>query len=334
MRPGTRHACWLVVLVLASISTALAQKPVADDRPAVPLNATTFRDSSEYVLGPGDEVVIMAVDADEIANKPVRVSAGGDIALPMVGRVHADGLTVQQLQAELSERLKAYIKRPDISINVTQFRGQPVTVIGSVRNPGLIQLEGRKNLLEVLSSAGGVVTESGSKITITRPRPEGSIVSSPFVVKDPSSPYSVAEIDLRRIVDASHPELNIQILPHDVISVPRAQIVYAMGQVKKAGGFVLNDKDGISVVQLLAMAEGQTGTADLKGAKIIRPVPGAQRIEIDVNLKDVMNGKTKDVVLQPEDILFVPESRPKNALTRTLDAMISMAPGMAVYRIP
>jgi polysaccharide export outer membrane protein len=107
-----------------------------------------------------------------------------------------------------------------------------------------------------------------------------------------------------------------------------------MGQVKKAGGFVLNDKDGISVVQLVARAEGLTATAAQKGAKIIRPVPGAQRIEIDVNLKDIMSGKTKDVILQSEDILFVPESRPKNTLTRTLDAMISMAPGLAVYRIP
>jgi polysaccharide export outer membrane protein len=320
--------------VLASIGTALAQKPVADERPAVPSNVTPSRESPEYVLGPGDEVVILAVDAEEIANKPVRVSAGGDIAFPMVGRIHVDGMTVQQLQGELTERLKTYIKRPDISINVTQFRSQPVTVIGSVRNPGLIQLEGRKNLLEVLSLAGGVQAESGSKITITRPRQEGSILPPPFVSADPSSAYSVAEIDLRTIVDASHPELNVLILPHDVISVPRAQIVYAMGQVKKAGGFVLNDKDGISVVQLLARAEGPTGTAALKGAKIIRPVPGAQRIEIEVNLKDVMNGKTKDIVLQSEDILFVPESRPKNALTKTLDAMISMAPGMAVYRIP
>jgi polysaccharide export outer membrane protein len=334
MRLGRRHASWIVVLVLVSISTALAQKPVTDERPATPPNATAFRDSSEYVLGPGDEVMILAVDADEIANKPVRISAGGDIALPMVGRIHADGMTVQQLQGELADRLKTYIKHPDISINVTQFRSQPVTVIGSVRNPGLIQLEGRKNLLEVLSLAGGVQTESGSKITITRSRQEGSTLPPPFVSADPKSPYSVAEIDLRTIVDASHPELNIQILPHDVISVPRAQIVYAMGQVKKAGGFVLSDKDGISVVQLVARAEGLTSTASQKAAKIIRPVPGAQRIEIDVNLKDIMSGKTKDVILQSEDILFVPESRPKNTLTRTLDAMISMAPGMAVYRIP
>src|SRR5690242_11604845 len=122
MRPGTRYACWLVVLVLASISTALAQKPVADERPAVPSNVTPSRESPEYVLGPGDEVVVLAVDTEEIANKPVRVSAGGDIAFPMVGRIHADGMTVQQLQGELTERLKTYIKRPDISINVTQFR--------------------------------------------------------------------------------------------------------------------------------------------------------------------------------------------------------------------
>src|SRR4051794_18145747 len=75
--------------------------------------------NSEYVLGPNDEIVIIAVDAEEIANKPVRIGIGGDINLPMVGRIRASGLTVQQLENEIAERLKVYIRRPQVSLSVT-----------------------------------------------------------------------------------------------------------------------------------------------------------------------------------------------------------------------
>ena len=142
----------------------------------------------------------------------------------------------------------------------------------------------------------------------------------------------MAEVNIRSIEDATRPEDNIQILPFDVITVARAEVVYVMGEVKKSGGFMLNDRRTISLIEVMARAEGLSSTAAPKDAKIIRPVPGANRIEIAVNLTDVLKGKTKDVMLQPDDILYVPGSYAKGAFRRTMDSVISMATGRVIYR--
>jgi len=311
-----------VCLLLSLALVAFAVEATAQQ--AAPQN-------SEYVLGPNDEIVIIAVDAEEIANKPVRIGIGGDINLPMVGRIRASGLMVQQLENEIAERLKVYIRRPQVSLSVTQFRSQPATVLGAVRNPGVVQLEGRKTLVEVLSMAGGAQNDASSKVTITRHKEAGTLpLVRPVVKEEPL--YFVGEVDMRSIIDGSHPELNIQILPNDVITVPRAPIVYAVGFLNKQGGFVLNDKDAISILQLVAMAGGTIPTANTKQAKVIRPVPGSTRIELPVNVKDIMSGKAKDMMLQAEDILYVPDSYAKGALRRTLDTAVTVTTGMAIYR--
>jgi polysaccharide biosynthesis/export protein len=282
-----------------------------------------------YILGPNDEIVILAVDAEEIAGKPVRITTSGDINLPLVGRIHAAGMNVEQLEAAVTERLSKYIREPHVAINVTQLKSQPVSVFGSVGNPGVVQLEGSKTLIEVLSMAGGLKADAGSRIRITRKSEWGAI---PLASASTEGEYSVAEVNIRSIENATRPEDNIQILPFDVITVARAEIVYVMGEVKKSGGFMLNDRRTISLLEVMARAEGFSPTAAPKDAKIIRPVPGANRVEISVNLRDVLAGKTKDMMLQPDDILYVPSSYAKNAFKRTMDSVISMATGRVIYR--
>src|SRR5262249_33584688 len=121
-----------------------------------------------YVLGPNDEIVILSVVAEDIANKPTRITTSGDLNLPMVRRLHAAGMTLDQLETEVSERLKTYYRDPDLAINITQFKSQPVSIIGYVGSPGVVQLEGRKTLIEVLSQVGGLKADAGSRIKITR----------------------------------------------------------------------------------------------------------------------------------------------------------------------
>jgi polysaccharide biosynthesis/export protein len=341
MRFQSRLGRVAVTLALSGyVFGAYAQQVPREQAPAPPVGGPNVAASAqarrlpEYVLGPNDELSIMSVEATEISNKVIRVSTAGDITLPMVGRIHAAGMTVQQLEQELVERLKVYIKQPDVAVSVTQFKSQPVSVIGAVGAPGVVQLEGRKTLIEVLSLAGGIRDDASSRIRITRFREWGPI-PLPSVDTDPSAPYSVAIINIRSIVDASHPEQNIQILPFDVISVPRAEIVYALGQVYKPGGYALDkERETISVLQLLALANGQTPTAALKAAKIIRPVPGASREELPIDLRALLDGKIKDFMLKPDDILYVPDSYAKGTLRRTLDTFIGATAGMAIYRIP
>src|SRR5437867_4019906 len=123
---------------------------------------------STYVLGPDDVVNIRVLDAEEITDKPVRISSTGQISLPMIGRLQAAGLTVEQLEAELVTQLKAYFKEPEVAVSMAEFRSQPVSVIGAVGNAGVLQLQGSKTLVEILSMAGGLRADAGYSIRITR----------------------------------------------------------------------------------------------------------------------------------------------------------------------
>jgi polysaccharide export outer membrane protein len=322
---------FLIIVSALSRAEAFQQLKEQEQEREASENPSAIVRSGNYVLGPSDEIVILALDAEEIANKPIRISTSGDINLPMIGRLHVAGMTVEDLEIELRQRLKAYIVNPEVAVNITQFRSQPVSIIGHVGSPGVIQLEGRKTLIEVLSMVGGLRADAGSEIRITRKSEWGRI---PLVsaVMDPNGNHSIATVNYRSIIDASHPEENIQIFPFDVISVARADVVYVIGEVRRPGGFVLNDKQSISILQVLAQAEGLAPTASPQNSKIIRPIPGANRIEIAVNLKDLLQGKIKDMTLQPEDILFVPDSYAKGALRRTLDAALQATTGLILYR--
>ena len=138
-------------------------------------------------------------------------------------------------------------------------------------------------------------------------------------------------------MEARNPEQNILIRPEDVLSVPHAEVVYALGDVRKAGGFVLNDRETLSVLQILSLAEGLERTAAPGSARILRPVTGeAKRTEIAVDLKKIMAGEATDVALHPDDILFVPSSAGKKAGWRALEALLGMGTsigtGSAIYR--
>src|SRR5579883_2668772 len=158
----------VLAATLVCSSPGLALEPVQETASESGKKPLAAEHPAKYVLGPSDEIVILALNAEELANKPIRITAGGDINLPMVGRVHVAGMTVEQFEGELTKRLKSYILNPEVAVNVTQFKSQPVSVIGSVANPGVIQLEGRKTLIEVLSMAGGVRPDAGYRVKITR----------------------------------------------------------------------------------------------------------------------------------------------------------------------
>jgi polysaccharide export outer membrane protein len=118
-----------------------------------------------------------------------------------------------------------------------------------------------------------------------------------------------------------------------VITVPKGEIVYVLGAVKKSGGFVLGSKEKVTVLQALAMAEGLDHFASTANAKIVRKTDNANKpIEIRVDLRRVLQGKDIDLSLTDSDILFVPISGTKQAVSRTLDAGINIGTGIAIWR--
>jgi len=245
--------------------------------------------------------------------------------------VRAAGLTVEQLEAELVSRLKAYIQKPEVAVSITEFRSQPVSVLGAVKSPGVHQLQGRKTLVEILSLAGGLNTDAGHSVKITR-RQEWGKIPLRNAASDPSGQFSVAEVGLKSIMEATNPEENIVIRPHDVITVPRAEMVYVIGQVQRSGGFVLNERENISALKALSLAGGLDRAASPQHSRILRSAGGSNRLEITLDLKKILAGKAPDVPLQPEDILFVPASTPKKAAIRAAEAAVQIGTGIIIWR--
>ncbi len=288
---------------------------------------------SAYVLGPDDEITVKVLEADEISGDPLRVDLAGYVSLPLIGRVRAAGLTAEGLEAELSRRLNIYIREPQVTVGISGLRSQPVSVIGAVNSPGVHQLEGRKTLIEILSLAGGLRDDAGHKVKITR-RIEWGAVPLPAAKNDATGQFSTAEVSLQEVMEARNPAENVLIMPHDVITVPRAEMIYVIGGVHRSGGFVLNERESITVLQALALAGGLQATAKKKASKILRPgEPGTQRSEIAVNLREIMAGDSLDVPLEREDILFVPHSGGKAAIRQVAAAGLSMGTGMMIWRV-
>jgi len=120
-----------------------------------------------------------------------------------------------------------------------------------------------------------------------------------------------------------------------VVTVPPAEMVYVMGEVRKPGEVALKDNASISVLQALASAEGFGQTPAPQDAKIVRQIAGsAERKEIPVDLRKVLAGDAEDMAMHPNDILVVPPSGPKKAAARAVEAAVQAATGIAIWRRP
>ncbi len=110
-------------------------------------------------------------------------------------------------------------------------------------------------------------------------------------------------------MSGSNPAENIAILPHDVITVPKADMVYIVGAVRKPGGYVMGENISFTTLQVLSLAEGLDRAAATGDARIMRAVAGSNsRAEIPVDLTKVLANKTEDLPLKADDILFIPTS--------------------------
>lgn len=304
---------------------------VSQPEPATGQNAAPAAAPSTYLLGPDDQIMIQGLEMEEIVNKPYRIDPEGYISVPMLGRIKAGGMTVGDFETELNRTASKYVRNPQLVVNVAEFHSQPISVVGAVNQPGAQQLQGKKTLMQVISMVGGFRTDAGNRLTIARELQWG-IIPLPNATTDPSGKYSVAEISITELLQGRHPQLNILIMPNDVITVHVAETVYVVGDVHKPGGFVLGEHKNITVLQAVAMAEGIYGTSDSKHSRIIHHAEDESlRSETPVNVKMILAGKAEDLPLNGGDILFVPGSLSKKAGVRTVEAVIQTATGMAVW---
>lgn len=289
---------------------------------------------SDYVIGPEDVLRIDVFNVPELSNLTLRVANDGTITPPLLGRVQAAGLTPSQLRKVLETDWGAnYLQNPQISVFVQEFHSLPVSVIGAVEQPGLYPLTGPRTLIEMLSRAGGLAKRTsapaGRTLFVTR---EGGFGDLKIVDGMNLLSPDKLEIDIRKLLYSRDSGLNIAIKPRDIISVSKADVVYVTGRgVDKPGGFVLEDRDNVTVFQALAMAGGVTANAKKHDARIIRRQPDGSRIEIPVDLEKVLKGRAPDLTLVANDILFVPDSAQKAGLKHAINMTIATISGLFIY---
>jgi len=289
--------------------------------------------SPDYVIGPEDVLEIDIFNVPEL-KRTVRVSNDGMIGLALIGRVRAAGLTVDQLRQQLEARYgETYLQDPQISVFVTEFRAQSVSVIGAVERPGIYQLTAPRTLIEVLSMAGGLAKRNtapaGRTLVVTR---KGGFGDLPMVDGMRLLADDKLEIELRKLLYSQESGLNIGVKPFDTISVAKADLVYIVGDVKKPTGILLEDREDLTVLQALAMAEGLNRTAAKGKARIFRKNEDGNKTEIPVNLNDILAGKAPDIALAANDVLFIPDSRGKVMAQRGFEVTLATISGLIIWR--
>jgi polysaccharide export outer membrane protein len=138
------------------------------------------------------------------------------------------------------------------------------------------QLRGLKSLVEVLAMAEGLRIEAGNMIKITRLKAAGPL-PLPGAHLDSTGEFTTGDVGVKALLEARVPELNVRIRPRDVISVPRADLIYVLGNVRKPGGFPLTERESLTVLQALSMAEGVDPLGAPQKTRIIRPPRRAPR---------------------------------------------------------
>lgn len=287
-----------------------------------------------YTLGPNDQVMIRAFEAEELNDRSFRVDSGGYLNLPMVGRVKVTGMTVQQLEQELSQLLKQFIKEPQISVTVLQFRTSPVFLSGSFKNPGIYPLQGQRSLIEMLTVAGGLLPNASRRIRVTRRAAYGKI-PLPNAIEDSSRGVSIVDIQMNSLQEGSNAAEDLTVQPYDVISSERAELIYVSGAINRVGAIELAERDSLSVTQVIAMSGGIRQDGDQHKVMVLRPIlDTARRAEIEVDLREIYAGKANDLPLMPNDYVVVPVNKNRTFATKTLPFILAPLPYLLFSRIP
>jgi polysaccharide export outer membrane protein len=276
--------------------------------------ATETSDSAILKLGAGDLIEVSVYNVPELTTK-ARVGNSGDVYLPLVDYVHVADLTTEEAQALIQKRLEdgGFVRNPHVTIFVDESSSQGVTLLGEVAKPGVYPDLGDHKLYELISMAGGFTQSAARKVSIVR--------------RNQSEPIHLA---LPRNL-ADDLSSNVDILPGDTIMVPRAPIIYVVGDVGRPSGLLV-DNGSLTVLQALALAGGTNKTAKMSGVRIIRKGP-AGMTETQVHLKKMLEAKAPDMTLQGDDILFVPISGGRVLAARTFEAAMSAATAVTIYSV-
>jgi polysaccharide export outer membrane protein len=266
------------------------------------------------VIGPGDDLDVTVYGAPDLSEH-TRVSADGNISIPLIGYVRIAGLSSSEAEGAIEAKLRQdnIVNDPQVLVYVKEYSSSGISVTGEVAKPGFYSALGPHRLFDVLQAAGGPTDKAANKVLISH---RGQEDATTLTISKDSAEIAASNVELQ---------------PGDTVVVPKAGIVYVLGEVTRPGGYVLNSTGGITVLQVVAAAGGPTHLASAGKTRLLhRSENGFQ--EQGVDLKKLLRGKSQDVSVRDQDILFVPSSAIKEALNA--GALVASASTAAIYRLP
>jgi polysaccharide biosynthesis/export protein len=298
--------CW--ALFAAQSLAGVAQQPGA----TAPDVAPPLR------IGAGDLIEVTMFENQDLSGR-FRVDDRGDITVPLIGSVHVAGETAEEAAAAIEKRfVEAQILEPAEShatVFIAEYATQGITVSGEVKNPGVYPALGVRMLNDVITAAGGVTPTAAAKVVITHKSDTGNPVTVDYVP------------------EALKPVMpGVQIFPGDTVAVPRAGIVYVVGNVQKPGGYVLDGRNLLTVEEAMALSGGTGHAAALKRAQLVRTLEDGRKEAITIPINLIYKGQAPDVALKDGDILFVPTSTGKLISEQAIISALSIGSSIAIYR--
>jgi len=264
-------------------------------------------------ISSGDLLDVTVYGVPDLTQR-VRVSNTGDAYFPLLGSVHLEGLTIEEAQSTIEKKLVegGIMKFPHVTVFVAEY-ASGVSILGLVQHPGIYPVLGSRRLYDMISAAGGMAPGAGRLVTVTHK-------------EDPTNPILITLTGDPKLSAQN----NIEVRQGDTIEVSKAGVVYVVGEVQRASGLIMDQGQTLSVMKAVALSGGTTRVAALDHAKIIRKDEKGNPVEIPVQLKKMFEGKSPDVDLIAEDILFIPVSGAKNAAFRSMEAVMQMATGVSI----
>lgn len=314
------------------------QTPQQANQRIAQLAATSPAPVADIPIGAGDELHIDVFEVPDLS-RDVRVGETGLISLPLIpDRIPVAGCTPYQLEEKLDTLLQSngLVMHPQVSVIVKEQNSGPISVAGAVRHPVVLHEFRPTTLIEALAQADGVSDDAGDNILVTREKAAAARCGEPDPPPDPRADPEIIHVKVSELLERGNAAFNIPVYGGDVITVPRAGIIYVAGAVGQPGGYALNDPGAtFDVMKMIALAHGTAGYAKANSSVILRkdPVTG-QTKQIHIQLKKIMDQKAPDVRLYAGDILYVPGSGTKRALGIAGTAAIGVGTGLAIYRIP
>jgi polysaccharide export outer membrane protein len=293
---------------------SLAESSVAEPAPPAKLaNSSEANAAADPGLriGKGDLVDVSIYGVPDYNNE-ARVAEDGSMTLPLIGTMQVAGLTTLELAKAVRAKLIAgvFYKDPQVSVFVKEYATAGISVLGEVNKPGIYQLLGPHTLFDAISSAQGTTQTAGDEATITHHGQEAKVVKLVY------GKNGIEKSD-------------VPVYPGDTVVVHRAGLTYIIGAVTKPTEIVMTNPN-LSVVQALAIAQGPTSDASLNKARLIRVTDGVRK-ETPLQLKNILMGKTADVKLEANDVVFIPGNVTKTAAKKGLESAISTISGLAIY---